>query len=486
MVTPAKAQQQQQLSGRPQGGASVSAQQSTAPGGSSSSVDVLNTTVQVQGSYIGSVPDTISGAVHLNLHDAIQRALKTNLGTVGASASQQQARGVRLASLSALLPSITGSISENVNRFDLQSEGLSASTFGGAGASFPTAVGPVHYYDAHAAVSEDLLDPAAVHNLRSARASENAALLNFKDARELVVYATAGTYLQLLATMAEVESERVQVDYAQASYKQAAAQNSVGTKSTVDTNKILIQLETEQQRLLSRQTDYEKQKMQLERIMGLPLGATVIIDETLPYTPQPPISLEDALQQAVANRADLQAAKAQLRAAEQTVKASKSEYLPTFALSGTYGIEGTNPNQGISVYTGVASLSIPIWQGGKAKADVVQANAAVAQRKAELADQQQVVELDVRNAYLDMETATKQVTVAIDNRKLALATLKQSQDRFAAGVTTSVEVVQAHETLASAEQDYISSLYSHNLAKVSLARAIGDAEHTIPDLLKGN
>jgi outer membrane protein TolC len=160
--------------------------------------------------------------------------------------------------------------------------------------------------------------------------------------------------------------------------------------------------------------------------------------------------------------------------------------LPTFAVSGTYGIQGTNPNQGLPVYTGAATLSIPIWQGGKAKADAVQANAAVAQRKAELADQQQVVELDVRNAYLDMEAATRQVEVSIDNRKLALETLKQSQDRFAAGVTDSVEVVQSQETLASAEQDYISSLYSFNLAKVSLARGIGDAEHTIPDLLKGN
>jgi hypothetical protein len=333
MVTPARAQQQQQLSGRPQGGASVTAQQSTVQGSSSSSVNVLNTTVQVQGSYTGSVPDAISGVVHLTLKDAIQRGLRTNLGALGADASQWQARGSRLAALSALLPSITGNLSENVSRVDLQSEGLSASAFGasaggagGSAISFPKAVGPIHYYDAHLAVSEDLLDPTALHNLRSARASEQAASLSSKDARELVVYATAGTYLQLLAAMAEVDSERLQVEYAQASYKQAAAQNEAGTKSTVDTNKILIQLQTERQRLVSRQTDYEKQKMQLERIIGLPLGTTLTIDERLPSTPQVPISLEEAMQQAVANRSDLQAAKAQLRAAEQSEKASKSEY----------------------------------------------------------------------------------------------------------------------------------------------------------------
>lgn len=167
-------------------------------------------TLQNQASMLSylDMPDAISGAVHLTLQDAIRRGLRANL-----------------AALSALLPSITGNLSENVSRVDLQSEGLSASTFGasssgtgGSAISFPKAVGPIHYCDAHLAESEDLLDPTALHNLRSARASEQAASLSSKDARELVVYATAGTYLQLLAAMAEVDSERIQVEYALASY----------------------------------------------------------------------------------------------------------------------------------------------------------------------------------------------------------------------------------------------------------------------------
>jgi outer membrane protein TolC len=138
------------------------------------------------------------------------------------------------------------------------------------------------------------------------------------------------------------------------------------------------------------------------------------------------------------------------------------------------------------VFSGTASLNVPIWQGGRIHADEEQARAAIDQRRAEYQDQRGVVELDVRNAFTDLETATNQVQVADSNRTLALRTLQQSQDRFVAGVANSVEVVQSQESLAAADRDYVSSLYSQNLAKISLARALGQAETSIPEFLKGH
>jgi outer membrane protein TolC len=120
------------------------------------------------------------------------------------------------------------------------------------------------------------------------------------------------------------------------------------------------------------------------------------------------------------------------------------------------------------------------------KADTEQADAAVSQRQAEYDDQKGVVELDVREAFVDLQVAAQQITMAAENRRVASETLTQSIDRFAAGVTTSVEVVQSQETVASAERDYINSLFSLNLARVSLARATGQAEQFIPNMLKGN
>ena len=132
------------------------------------------------------------------------------------------------------------------------------------------------------------------------------------------------------------------------------------------------------------------------------------------------------------------------------------------------------------------ALNIPIFNGGRIHADTVQADAVVSQRRAELSNERGAVELDVRNAYIDLNVANDQIGTAESNRKLALATLQQSQDRFAVGVADSVEVVNSQEALAAADHDYVSSLFSQNLARISLARAMGEAEKDFSELFQGS
>jgi outer membrane protein TolC len=129
-------------------------------------------------------------------------------------------------------------------------------------------------------------------------------------------------------------------------------------------------------------------------------------------------------------------------------------------------------------------VNVPIWHGGRTKGDIQQAEATLHQRQAELDDQRARVEQDVRNALIELETAAGQVKLADSNRNYANETLAEARDRFAAGVATTVEVVQAQEQVANAESDYISSLFSFDLAELSLARATGGAEAELPDLLK--
>ncbi len=95
------------------------------------------------------------------------------------------------------------------------------------------------------------------------------------------------------------------------------------------------------------------------------------------------------------------------------------------------------------------------------------------------------IDTDVRVALLNLESASQQVAVAQSNIDLAEQSLTQSRDRFAAGVTDTVEVVQAEEAAATAHQNYISSLYSFNYAKISLARAMGTAEASVKEYFKG-
>jgi outer membrane protein TolC len=489
----AEAQQQQTtraqqvpLSGREsQQSGNVGVQQST-NGGASSSVDVSTANVQVQGAYGGSVPATTAPAgTSITLEQAIQMGLRYNLGTVGSSASLRQTRGQRLAALSELMPTFNASVSETGAKTDLQTLGLSSGAFGG-GFALPKTVGPYHYYDARATLNFNVLDFTARHNYLAAKQSVEAAELSDKDARELVVLAVGGEYLRLLADAALVEAQEAQVRYAQSSYDQAVAQNQAGTKSLVDTERSQVELQTEQQRLTSQRADLVKEKRTMARMIGLRLDADFVPVEKLTFTPNPPLPIDEALRQAYLKRADLRSAAAQLKAAEESLKAAHSEYLPSVNVNGYVAVEGVNPNAGNGVFSGTAALNVPIWQGGRIHADEEQARAAIDQRRAEYQDQRGVVELDVRNAYTDLETATNQVKVADSNRTLALRTLQQSQDRFVAGVANSVEVVQSQESLAAADRDYVSSLYAQNLAKISLARALGQAETSIPEFLKGH
>ena len=135
--------------------------------------------------------------------------------------------------------------------------------------------------------------------------------------------------------------------------------------------------------------------------------------------------------------------------------------------------------------TFAATLNIPIFQGGRIKADVLQADAELQKKQAELGDMRGQIDNEVRSAVLDLNSARDLVSVSKSNLDLAGETLTQAKDRFAAGVTDNLEVVQAQESVATANQAYISSLYSFNIAKVELAKAAGVAERAVKDYLGG-
>lgn len=474
------------LSGRQQSGVSV---QQTSEPGAGSSVNTVNTQIQIGGAYSGSIPgnDVPDGPITLTLTDAVQLGLRTNLGIIGADTASRQANAERLQARSSLLPNISGSLAENAAKINLAAEGFSASAFGISTAfQFPTTVGPFHYYDLHGSLQQSVLDLTAIHNLRSANQGANAARINALQAREEVVLAVTGAYLRLMASESLVEAQQAEVQYAESSYKQANAQAEAGNKAPIEASRSLVELQTEQQRLRSQIGDVEKQKNELARLIGLPLGHAVRLTEKLVPLPAESGVIEESVRRAWSQRQDLKSAEVQLAAAVEAEKAARSERLPSVVVNGQYGLQGANPNQGSGVFQASAGLNFPIFQGGRIHADTAQADAAVAQRRAELADERGSVELDVRNASVDLGVANDQVVTAESNRKLALATLQQSQDRFAVGVADSVEVVSSQEALATANRDYVSSLFSQYLARVSLAHAMGEAEKDLPDLFKRN
>jgi len=324
----------------------------------------------------------------------------------------------------------------------------------------------------------------ALNNYRSAKESLRANEFFAQDSKDLVVLAVGGAYLQVIAARARVESAKAQLDTATALYNQTAQQRSVGLLAQIDVNRSQVQMLTQKQRLASLQNDLSKQKINLARITGLPPNDRYELSDEVPYADAPVLGQEDAVTQALARRPDIKAAEAQIRAAERTMAAARAERLPSLSFNTDYGVIGTNPAQSHGTFSLAGTLRIPIWQGGRTEGDIEEASAALSQRRAEIEDLKSRVESEVRDAFLDLEAATSQVEVSRQNLDVTRETLTLTRQRFDAGITDAVEVSQAQSSVAAAELDFINSVFAHNVAKLSLARASGGAAESLPRFLK--
>lgn len=451
------------------------------------SVAVSGGTVAISGAYAGSVPALQSadrGEIKLSLAEAIQYGLKANLGAITGEIDTRAARANRLQALSALLPNIYGQLSETVTQVNLAAYGFQFKLPPGLNFSIPSVVGPFSYSSGAANLSSTIWDSAKRRRYEEAKEAERGAVLNAKDARELVVLAVSGTYLRCLAYAARVQAQQAQVASAQAVYNQAVARKSAGTEARIEVTRSAVELQSEQQRLNTDEAEVQKELLSLARIIGLPQDRVLTLSESLSPVPVTVPEARQEIEQAQALRSDVRAAESQLKAAELALSAVHAERFPTVSVSGDYGALGPNPTSAHGVFAVTGSVNIPIYSGGRIRADLEQAEATLARRRAELADKRAAVEQEVRNALIELGTANGQVRLASSNRDLAEDTLKQARDRFAAGVSTTLEVVQAQQQLASANADYINSLFALDLARLSLARATGQTETEISNLLK--
>jgi outer membrane protein TolC len=446
---------------------------------------VLQPSLDVNGSFAGSVPgpDLPQGEIRLSLSEAVARGLQVNLGSITADSSQRTARAQRAQALSQLLPQISASLGATETQIDLAALGLTS--VGGSFKGFPSVVGPFHYVQGAGAVNWSAFNLTQIRNYQSSKELDRAAGFDLRNARDLVVLAVGGTYLQVIADEARVQSQGTQVKYAQAVFDQSSAQLAAGTNTRIDVTRSRVQLQTEQERLLAGEGDLKQHRNRLARLIGVPLDRPLVLTEPFAYSELPIIDETGARRVALEHRSDLKAAEAQVKAAERTLAGARAERYPTVNGSGDYGAMGTSPGNAHGVFTFTASLSVPLYTGGRTRADIEQAGAALKQRESEFADVKGQVEEDVRNAIIQLQTAIGQTQLAESNRRFALDTLNQSRDRFEAGVTNTVEVVQAQQQESAAESDYVSSLYAFNLARLSLARATGEAEANIGALFTG-
>ncbi len=443
-----------------------------------SAEQVINRT---QDPYLGSIPQGKASdqTIDLTIEDALDRGLKYNLGLYLSDRTTDQTRAARLRALSDMLPHIAGSLTEEVEKVNLKALGFTGALIPG----IPPSIGPFSVFDLRATGSWSVVDFHNIDNLRSADQNVKAAQFSYRDARDTVVLAVGANYLLTIANESRVEAAEAELKTAQALYQLASDQETAGLAPNIDTLRARVQLQTQESVLIQAQNSLQKQRIALARVIGLPVTQSFRLINRVPYHPLPEAAVENAYSLALQTRPDYQAALALVRAAELNRSASWKQRLPSLDFSGEYGVLGNQPSQISPNWTAAASLNIPIFQGGKYRADEQQAEAVLKQRQAQAESLKAGIEQDVQDALLDLKAAAEVVAVAKTGLDLAQQTVTQSQDRFSAGVTNNVEVIQAQQQLASANDQYISSLYAHNIAKVLLARAVGNAEQVVKQYL---
>jgi outer membrane protein TolC len=422
-------------------------------------------------SFKGSVTEGRATAENLNLtlDEAIQRGLRTNLGILLSGTGTAEARGERLSELQALLPGVTGNGSETVMQVDLPAEGLRIP-------GIPKIIGPFSYTDVRASLSWSLVDVASLHNYLAARHNFAAAGLSAEDARELVVLTVGNAYLLVLADESEVSSVEAQVATAKVSLNQAEARHQAGTAPLLDELRARVDSQTLEQQQIVAENTLAKDKLALARTIGLPLAQKFTLADSVPYAAFDQLDVDAAVKQAKLNRKDLAAMVEQAQAAGQERQAATAERLPTLQFNGDYGDIG--PTLSHSHGTGDASgtVSVPLFKEFALRGEAQEAQARLDTARAELSDSNAQVDADVRDALLDIASTEKQVDVARSSVELAGEELSEAQQRYVNGISDNLAVSQAQQSVAQANDAYVTSLYRHNVAKLSLARALGEGE----------
>jgi outer membrane protein TolC len=419
-------------------------------------------------------------AISLTISDAIDRGLRYNLGLLLSSDATDASRAARLKALSDLMPQVNGKVAGSSQQINLAAFGFPPTP------GFPSVVGPFPLIDARATITAPVVDLKSLNKARAASEDLKAAKATMQDSREIVVLAVANFYLHVLADAARVDSARAEVATAEAVFQQSSDMKQAGMVPGIDVLRAQVDLEARKQRLLALQNNLAKDKFTLARSIGLPAGQLFTLADKMPTTtPHAPLPIEMVITDALKQRSDYLSGEAALHSAELSRKAAQAGNLPSLEFAADYGTIGESLTSNHGTFSATGTIKIPLYTGGKVKSDVLAADATIHQRESELKNLAQQIEVEVRNAYLDIDTTNQQLDVARSAVQLANEELTQAKDRFASGVGTSIELVQAEQSVADANENVIQALYANNIAKASLARAAGAAERTIKDFLGG-
>jgi len=410
----------------------------------------------------------------LSLSDAINLALQNNLATLSAQEERRAATGFSHQARSALLPNISG-VSYQANlTVNLAALGFQPGRFPGFTNTF---IGPFNNFDARARLVQNIFDLSSIRNYQSSRQGVRIAEFRQQLAREEVSEATALTYLETLRSERNVSAAQANVTLAEALLRLAQDQRNAGVATGTDVTRAETRLAQERVNLFQSETTAEQARLNLQRVIGVPLGSPLVLTDQLTFTAEPLPQTDAAVADALAHRAEVLISEAQVSMFELERKAVRDEYLPSLQFFGDYGISGITPTETALPTRRVAvQLNVPIFNGGLTQGRLTVATSRQHEAELQLGSVRGQVEQDVRLALATLRTSLERVRAADEAVRLAERELEMSRDRFRAGVADNLEVINAQTSLANARAAQVQALAVYNAARLNLAASLGRAE----------
>jgi outer membrane protein TolC len=412
--------------------------------------------------------------VRLTLQDAIEKALAANLNGQLAAARVDEAEGTRLRRYSAtMLPRVNAQAYANVQNRNLNAFGISSP-------GSPKVVGPFSNYDLNISAQQNIVDLAGYRSLKASDRALDADKQDYRNARDLIVRSAAQLYLSSESAAARTESAQSRVADSTTLYKLAKDRHDAGTATGVDVLRAQVQLANDKQALLIAQNQFKQLLLALARNLGMSPSTPLELAETLRYQPIQLTEAETLIKLALVVRADYLSLASQRQSLVEQQRANRARAYPKLSINGNYGGIGRSVGgmQGVGILQG--QIDVTLFDRDR-EGEAQELASRIKSIDDRIADLRRGIDEDVREALLNLNSATEQVSVATDGQQLAQRELELAQDRFAQGTTNNVEVVTAQDELARAEENYILAVSSHVDAKFALARALGDTEKKIAE-----
>jgi len=418
------------------------------------------------------------GALPLSLDEAIGRALKGNLEVLLANQTERAVRGQVSTVFYYLLPNMKATGYTQAQEIDLAALGFKASSlaaFGFAPGTIHTVV-KVNTTDAQLSADQVLFNLPDFYLFAAAKKAENVVAMNTLNARGDVVQAAGTQYLAALADEAQIANAQALLTADEEVLRQATLSHEAGVGINLDVLRARVQLQSEQQVLVRAQNTFAKDKIALNRLIGLPSEQELTLTDTVPFAELAELPLDQTKALAYERRKDLLALEAQLEVVERSRKAVKYERMPTLAFNGYYGVLGETQGNYHGVFTAQGVLKIPIFEEGRFRGETESAAANEIGLRRQIESLRVTIDAQIRASRLDVESTAELVKVARSNVDLATQALSDTRDRFTSGVDDNLPVVQAQATLENAQTRLVATEFQLNQAKLALARNTGVVE----------